>query len=230
MSSDAFETSPRMVSIHAQLYADGETTGRHSHGRGQLLAAASGLMVATTAAGAWYVPADHALWLPPGIDHDVAMRGAVRMTSAYIAPDACAAASGCKVLVTSRLLLAAIDALAAEPVLYEEHGRGGHLAALIVDEIGRAPDAALTLPMPSDRRLVRLCNALIAAPDDRRGLDTWADAIGMSRRSLTRHFRAETGLSLVAWRKRARSLHRFEPRRRAGVPFPLPGSGAHASA
>jgi len=214
MSIDAFETSPRMVSIHAQFYADGETTGWHSHERGQLLAAVSGLMVATTAAGAWYVPANHALWLPPGVDHDVAMRGAVRMTSAYIAPDACMDASGCKVLVTSRLLLAAIDALATEPLLYAEHGRGGHLAALIVDEIGRAPDAALALPMPSDRRLARLCNALIAAPGDRRGLDAWADAIGMSRRSLTRHFRAETGVSLIAWRNRARALHRFE--RKAG--------------
>lgn len=211
---DAFETSPRPVSVHAQSYADGEATGWHSHQRGQLLAAASGLMVATTEAGAWYVPAGHALWIPPGIEHDVAMRGPVRMTSAYVVAAACPRVPACKVLVTSDLLLAAIEALSAEPLLYDEHGRGGHLAALIVDEIGRAPDAALTLPMPRHPRLLDLCNGLLAADGDRRGLDAWADAAGMSRRSLTRHFRAETGLSLVAWRGRARALGRIGGRGR----------------
>jgi hypothetical protein len=209
-NADDFETSPRPVSIHDRLYRDGESTGWHSHERGQLLAAASGLMIATTAAGAWYVPANHALWIPPGIAHDVGMRGPVRMTSAYVLPRVSSHLAACKVLAMSRLLSAAIEALAAEPVLYDEEHRGGHLAALILDEIDRAEDAALTLPMPSDRRLLRLCNAITAHPGDRRGLDHWAADIGMSRRSLTRHFRLETGLSVVAWRNRARLLGRFE--------------------
>jgi hypothetical protein len=214
----AYETSPRPVSIHAQFYADGETTGWHSHQRGQLLAASIGLMVATTEAGAWYVPAGYALWIPPGIEHDVGMRGSVHMTSAYVAPVACPQLPSLKVLVMSALLLTAIEALAAEPLLYDEDGRGGHLAALIVDEIGNARDAEMTLPMPSDPRLLRLCNALLADSNDRRGLDAWADAAGMSRRSLARHFRAETGLSLIAWRNRARALGRIGSRDRRQGP------------
>ncbi|MDQ0472553.1 AraC family transcriptional regulator [Labrys wisconsinensis] len=223
---DAFETSPRLVSLYAQPHGDGETTGWHSHERGQLLAAARGLMVATTAVGAWYVPADHALWIPPGVAHDVAMRGPVWMTSAYVAPPAALGLPhGCKVLAVSPLLRAAIAALAGEPPLYDEAGRGGHLAALIVDEIGRAADAALALPMPSDRRLVRLCHALMAAPQMRRGLDALAEAAGMSRRSLTRHFRAETGLSVLAWRRRARVLAALGPPRRALTPGLPPPPG-----
>ncbi|WP_162918253.1 AraC family transcriptional regulator [Taklimakanibacter deserti] len=203
---DDFELGTRLVTIHAQPYADGEHTGWHRHVRGQILTASEGLMVATTELGAWYVPTGHALWIPPGLEHDVAMRGAVTMRSAYVESAAAASLpSSCKVIVTSALLAAAIEALALESARYAEHDRGGHLAALIVDEVAHAADASLALPMPRDARLVRLCNAILAR-GERRGLDGWAEHIGMSRRSLTRHFRAETGLSLLAWRKRAAEL------------------------
>ncbi|MFZ5673681.1 MAG: AraC family transcriptional regulator [Pseudomonadota bacterium] len=203
---DDFELGTRLVTIHAQLYADGENTGWHGHVRGQILTASAGLMVATTERGAWYVPSGHALWIPPGLDHDVGMRGAVAMRSAYVeATTAAGLPPSCKVIVASALLIAAIDALAREPTEYDERGRGGHLAALIVDEMARAEDAALTLPMPRDGRLVRLCSTMITK-GERRSLDDWAELAGMSRRSLTRHFRAETGLSVLAWRKRAAEL------------------------
>jgi hypothetical protein len=203
---DEFELGTRLVTIHAQLYGDGESTGWHNHVRGQVLSASQGLMVATTERGAWYVPRGHALWIPPGLDHDIGMRGAVAMRSAYVEPAAAAALPGhCKVIITSALLAVAIEALAVEPADYDEAGRGGHLAALIVDEMARAKDAELALPMPRDARLVRLCN-VIMMKGERRGLDDWADIAGMSRRSLTRHFRAETGLSLLVWRKRAAEL------------------------
>lgn len=201
-----FEQGPQLVTIHARLYMTGESTGWHRHARGQILSASQGLMIATTALGAWYVPTGHALWIPPGLDHDVTMRGVVMMRSAYVESAASASLpSRCKVMVTSVLLAASIEALAREPLPYDEDGRGGHLAALIVDEVSRAEDASLALPMPRDARLVRLCNAIVTK-SERHGLDEWAHLIGMSRRSLTRHFRAETGLSLLAWRKRAAEL------------------------
>lgn len=208
---DDFELGSRLVTIHARLYAAGESTGWHRHARGQVLSASQGLMIATTELGAWYVPAGHALWIPPGLDHDITMRGAVTMRSAYVEAAASAGLPPhCKVIIVSALLAAAIEALAGEPSHYDEDGRGGHLAALIVDEVRRADDAELALPMPRDRRLVRLCNAIITE-GERRDLDDWARFIGMSRRSLTRHFRAETGLSLLAWRKRAAELASLVP-------------------
>lgn len=203
---DDFELGTGLVTIHAQHYEVGESTGWHHHIRGQILAASKGVMVATTEAGAWYVATGHALWIPPGLDHDVAMREAVTMRSAYVEESVAAGLpSSCKVIITSPLLAAAIEALAREAQPYAEDGRGGHLAALIVDEVARANDASLALPMPRDTRLVRLCNAILTR-GERRGLDGWAELVGMSRRSLTRHFRAETGLSLLVWRKRADEL------------------------
>jgi len=202
---------PRPVAVLSRAYPAGARTGWHRHARAQLLHASTGLTLVNAADGTWVLPAEHALFIPPCLDHDVTMHGLVAMCSAYIAPEALAAPlfgpiSGCRVLEVSGLLAAALTALAEEPVLYDEAGRGGHLAALILDEIARAPETPLTLPLPRDPRLRRVCAALMADPGAERDLDAWADQAGASRRTLTRGFRAETGLSFGAGRTRARVL------------------------
>ncbi len=58
------------------------------------------------------------------------------------------------------------------------------------------PGAPYHAPMPKDRRLVRVCRELIADPADQRDLDELARVAGMSRRTFTRLFRAETGAGL----------------------------------
>lgn len=189
----------------AKAFAAGTRTGKRSDARGQLLSVTAGLMVAMTDTGTWMVPAGHALWLPAGISHDVAMHGDVVTSAVYVARDAARTpAPGCRVIVVTPLLEAAIGALAGETGAYDGDGRGGHLAALVLDEIGRAEIAPFVLPVPADRRLARLARALIGDPGLSHGLDDWCLALGMSRRSLTRQFRLETGLSVGAWLRRLR--------------------------
>jgi AraC-like DNA-binding protein len=205
--ADDYQDVPRPVAVMAKDFAAGAATGRHRHNRAQLLYATSGLMIATMDDGTWAVPAGHALLIPPGVLHDVAMHGAVAMRTAYIAAEALAAMSpGCRVLRVSRLLDTALVALTEEPVLYDMAGRGGHLAALVLDEIGRAPETPYALPLPQDPRLRRLCRALVDHPELDHDIDGWAEQVGMSRRTLTRRFRDETGLSFGAWRRRVRLL------------------------
>ena len=207
-SAADYQDLPRALVVLAKDFPAGATTSRHSHPRAQLLYATRGLMVATTAHGTWVVPLGHALLIPPHLQHEVTMHGAVAMRTAYLAADAGPiTGDACRVIEVSRLLDAALLALAAEPALYEIAGRGTHLAALILDEIARAPAAPFTLPLPADSRLRKLCRALIDAPGLPHDIDGWADRIGMSRRTLTRHFRAETGLSFGEWRRRLRLLH-----------------------
>lgn len=205
--ADDYQDVPRPVAVMAKDFPSGATTGRHGHSRAQLLYATAGLMVATTGDGTWAVPAGHALLIPPGVMHEVAMHGAVAMRTAYLAPSALATApSACRVLRVSALLDAALVALSEEPILYDLAGRGGHLAALVLDEIGRAPDTPFALPLPRDPRLRRLCRALIDDPGLDGGIDAWAEEVGVSRRTLTRRFREEAGLSFGTWRRRVRLL------------------------
>jgi AraC-like DNA-binding protein len=135
------------------------------------------------------------------------MHGAVAMRTAYLAVTALAAPlSVCRVLRVSALLDAALVALTDEPGLYDTAGRGGHLAALVLDELTRAPDTPFALPLPRDARLRRLCHQLIEDPGLAFDIEAWADQVGVSRRTLTRRFRNETGLSFGAWRRRVRLL------------------------
>ena len=110
----------------------------------------------------------------------------------------------------SRLLRALILALLEEPVLYEKKGRGGHLAALILDELARARQLALVIPMPRDARLKHLCKALLDDPARPETLDEWAQAAGASPRTLSRLFSQQLGLSFTQWRQRVRFHNAME--------------------
>jgi AraC-like DNA-binding protein len=191
----------------AKEFAAYTRTGEHSHLRAQLLFAVQGVMVATTEVGTWLVPPGYALWLPANVSHDVVMHGHVAMRTAYVeASRRPKLPADCKVIVVSPLLEAALVALSAEPLPYNGHGRGGHLAALILDEIRRAPATVLALSVPRDPRLAKLARALIEDPGLSMDIDRWADAIAVSRRTMTRLFRAQIGLSFGAWRRRLRLL------------------------
>jgi len=129
----------------------------------------------------------------------VAMRALfLRADAARAGPPAVA------VLAVSPLLRELVVAACAEPLEWDEAGRGGHLAALILDEIARAPALPLGVPAVRDARLVRLAAALRADPARPLGLEAWAVECGASPRTLTRLFRAETGMSFARWRQMLR--------------------------
>lgn len=203
--AEDYQDVPRAVTVMPKSFAAGSNTQRHFHPRAQLLYATAGLMMATAEEGAWVVPEGHALWIPPRLPHAVVMHGDVVMCSAYLAAEAIAGfPDRARVIEVSALLAAALVALTREPILYDEAGRGGHLAALVLDEIRQAPVTRLTLPLPHDARLRRICLKLIDKPAWALNLDGWAEQAGLSRRTLTRGFRRETGLTFGQWRARAR--------------------------
>ncbi len=60
--------------------------------------------------------------------------------------------------------------------------------------------------MPGDKRLARICAAIMRAPALRRPLAAWGSEVGASSRTLARLFLRETGLSFGAWCRQARLL------------------------
>jgi AraC-like DNA-binding protein len=81
---------------------------------------------------------------------------------------------------------------------------------VLFDELKISPANALFLPMPSSPHLVGMTLTIVADPANKLSLDDWARRVGMSRRGLTRHFRAETGMSLMQWRIVARMKRALE--------------------
>lgn len=201
------DDAPRPVAAMAKTWAAGEHVPLHIHRRGQVLHAVTGIMRVETAEAAWIIPPARALWLPPQLPHRITMRSRLEMRTIYIAASACETLPKLPVLVEiSGLLRELILALLEEPVDYDESGRGGIVAQLILTELTRLRERRLEVPMPRDPRALRVARALL---DDSRidhDLDRWADEAGASRRTLARLFRSETGLGFAEWRARLRAI------------------------
>lgn len=200
------EDLPRDVLAIGTDYPDGYAQARHRHRRAQFLYAATGVMEVDTDDGAWTVPTDRGVLIPPGVPHGVRYSG-VSTRSLYIEP---AAApwwpSRCTVVdvtpLLRELLLAAVD-LEAE---YDEAGRDGAIASLLLHEIAALAPLPLHVPLPADPEVRALCRDYLAAPDVAVDNATWAERCGLSERAFTARFRASTGTSPAVWRRRARLL------------------------
>ncbi|WP_226468561.1 AraC family transcriptional regulator [Luteimonas panaciterrae] len=201
-----YEDTPRDVVATGNEYPPHYVLPAHSHKRGQLLYASAGVVSAITDEGSWVVPPRRALWIPPGVTHEVRMSGAVSTRSVFVRPEAAQAVglpTHCQVIAVSTLLHALLLEAVDLPAEYALDGRDGRLMALLVDEIAVMPTLALNTPLPRDPRLARICRALMEAPALEIDIDMMAHKAGMSRRSFTRLFRQQTGMSFGLWRQQA---------------------------
>lgn len=183
----------------------------HSHLRGQLICIESGLVHARTRNGSWLLPPRRAGWMPPGVEHTVSISGDLSGWGVFIVPEVCTQlpAEPC-VLGTSELMVALVrraSQWAEQASLQPPQER---VMAVLLDELRLARREPLHLSMPSDRRLRRVTQALLAQPEDNRSQQQWAEWAGLSTRSLSRLFRAETALSFAQWRQQARLSRALE--------------------
>ncbi len=198
----------RPVFAHSADHAPGHLVARHRHARDHLLYAASGVMTVDSDAGSWVVPPQFAVWIPSGTAHSVAMHGAVRIVSVFVAARHLPGLwRSCRVLEVTPLMRSLLLRAVTLPRLYDEAGPDGRLLEVLMDELARLVPAPLHLPVPRDSRARTVADALRAAPDDRRSLAGWAAVAGAGERTLARLFLRETGLSFGAWRRRARLMH-----------------------
>ena len=198
------EQSDGDVIAQASFYPSGFHARNHHHRQSQLLHAMTGVVMVTTKLGRWMVPPHHALWLPAGVEHAVDMLGDVAMQSIYVRPSA---VEGLKSHVHVMALTPLMDNLISEAVAIPPEGKADARATLVMGllllEIPNLKERPLGLPFPEDRRLAALCRSFLKDPSPSAHIDTWAGRLGMSRRTFTRTFRRETGISLSTWRQQA---------------------------
>ncbi|MDL5367312.1 helix-turn-helix transcriptional regulator [Xanthomonas sp. NCPPB 2654] len=177
----------------------------HRHVRGQMICVEEGLLSTRTEHGHWSLPPGCAGWMPPQAMHTVQISGPLRGYVLLVAPSVCADLPDrpCVIGINGLLreLLLRVASWDLPEALDADQQRIG---AVLLDELRKAPLQGLHLPMPSDRRLLRIAGQLLATPADDRSLAQWAHWAGLSPRSLSRHFRDETGLGFAGWRQQAR--------------------------
>ena len=184
-SSD-FQDVPRPVAMLADEYPPDHVDAPHSHKRAQLIYATRGVMNVATARFSFVIPPQRAVWVPAGIEHEIRCRGPVSLRTLYIDPDIAFLPGDVRVIEVSNLLR--------------------ELMALMLDEIVRTPVVPLSVPMPQHARLVAVCEHILRDPGRDEALDFWASEAGMGRRTFTRMFRKETGMSFALWCRDVRLL------------------------
>lgn len=190
----------------------------HSHSWGQVALSLDGVLRISAHNSSWILPPMRAIWIPPHVEHAVAILEKTRLRPLCIHPArAPFAGNDCRVLAVSGLLRQLSMALEQlDPG--QELARKALLAELILDELSRASTRPIRVPLPADKRLASLCDSLIATPGSKLTLEDWAQVAGASERTLARLFERELGLSFGQWRQQVRLAH-AAPMIARGVPL-----------
>ncbi|WP_250517620.1 helix-turn-helix transcriptional regulator [Caballeronia sp. INDeC2] len=182
----------------------------HSHARGQLMGALSGLVSIGVDAQQWVVPAIHAIWIPPHRVHSVRSYGPFSGWSVFVAEARCATLPiEPRAIRTTPLLREAVHRAATWPGVALDASQS-RIAEVIVDELAAAPVEPLHLQRPLDPALAKITDALANDLSDNRRFEEWAAWAGVSPRTMSRRFVADTGLTFAQWRQQARMLRALE--------------------
>ncbi|HZF79687.1 MAG TPA: helix-turn-helix transcriptional regulator [Rubrivivax sp.] len=211
-------TAERPVRAKARHLAPDTEIQPHSHPWAQVAISISGVARITAGMGTYLVPAWRAVWIPPAIEHVVAVVEAAELRTLYVHQAADAPGPGvrreqseawkaCRVLEVSPLLREVVMQMDVEmdgspsgpsaEALAREH----RLGELALDELRRAAPLRLGIDLPADKRLRALCEAIIAEPTRHSTLEGWAAETGASARTVARLFRQQLGSSFGSWRQ-----------------------------
>lgn len=136
----------------------------HHHPWGQFTYAMQGVMRVTANNSSWIVPPQRAIWIAPDVLHAVTVLEPTRLRPLCVhASRSPFAGNDCKVLEVSGLLRELIAALEQHD-RFEQSSREKLLGEMILDELPRCAVRPIRVPLPADKRLKALCDALLADP------------------------------------------------------------------
>ena len=195
------------VTMVAKGYRKGTRLDTHMHREAQLVYAARGTMQVTTPKGRWLVPPDRAVWVPARLPHAIDVLADIEMRTLYFEL-AWLRRERCTAQLTSEFVVRVAPLLQqAILALFDKGGTPARTALLIklaMLELHQAEDSATFIPLPQEARCRRAADLVLREPAAAHEIETLAQKVGTSARTLSRLFSAETQLSFKRWCQRAR--------------------------
>ena len=196
---------------YARAQRQGAINNWHSHDEAQLFHVVKGSIAIDTGKGTFFVPPERAVWLPPRFAHrtryltDTEFRYIyVQFESAKTLPETP------QVIQMTTLLRALILEFMSYSRAETEGGPAARLAAVILDQLRMLPAAPLQLPLPEDRRLRPLCEAIMRCPAHIPPVKEAAERSAMSVRSFERRIKSETGMNYRTWCRQVKLFRALE--------------------
>lgn len=186
----------------------------HAHDMGQLIYIEHGVLSLEVDGKIWAIAPGRLHWIPAGVEHASRSHGEVRFWRTLVSGDfARRLPDGITVLDASQLIVCAMDRLRS---LQSGDAFAKPLVDIIVHEINAGTADAPGMRLPTSSRMRDWALGFLAEPKIKTGIDVAAEAVAMSRRSFTRHFEQEVGMTFAAW-KRAVIVHRATVRLAEGA-------------
>ncbi|MEU3653182.1 helix-turn-helix transcriptional regulator [Streptomyces sp. NPDC032161] len=180
----------------------GHWFGAHEHPQHQLAWATRGVLGVTVGDDTWVLPSTRALWIPAGTVHRTGAPRDTLFHSLYLDPTRCPLDWSTPVAVGVGELLARLLAhLGRDDLAPDARHRA---EGVVFDLLHPLPNSPITVPEPVDDRARAVAALLLDDPADSRTLAALARAVGTSRRTLSRLFVQDTGMSFDHWRTRLR--------------------------
>lgn len=183
---------------------DRDTTwGEHAHPTHELLWHDSGSGVVRVGDRLWTVAGAVALWIPAGLVHSGRAFAGSRQRTVHFTVDTPSLGSGPVAVELTPLLGLLIDRLGTGGIGEESR----ELTERMILDVLRPSVHELVLAVPRAGLISPIVETVCDDPADQTTLTAWASRIGVSSRTVTRTFEAETGLGFSRWVAMARVKH-----------------------
>ncbi|MFI8693283.1 AraC family transcriptional regulator [Dietzia maris] len=176
----------------------------HSHPTHELLWNRTGASTATIGARTWTITPSIGLWIPAGVLHSATAPAGTWYRTAHVDTRTRSPLPGDPVAVEVTPLLTLLLERLVDHALQP---KSRELTEQMVFDLLEPSPHALLVQRPDSALLRPIVDALEVNPGDTRSLGEWAARLGVSERTVTRTFRAETGLSFGAWQAALRAQH-----------------------
>jgi AraC-like DNA-binding protein len=202
----AIEWPAAMVSW-SETFTRDITWNEHSHAFHELLWNERGASTAVVGSRVWTITPSLGLWMPAGTPHSGSAIAGTWCRAGFFGfaavPSISATPVGVEITPLLRLLLERL----ADPEL---PAKSREVTEAMVLDVLSPSSHELLLLMPTSELLRPIADAVRDDPGDQRTLTDWAARLGVSARTISRAFNAETGTSFARWVAAVRAQHAVE--------------------
>ncbi|MEE2060737.1 helix-turn-helix domain-containing protein [Rhodococcus artemisiae] len=195
---------PFVIASEAHVLNSATEWDPHVHSVHELVWVRDGTMTARVGRRVFTVAEGYGLWVPAGEVHAGRLTAKIRLYDAFFAPERIPRAfEGPAVVEMTPVLESLLIHLSRSDLSPGERAR----AEAVVFDVLEPSQRQLAVQLPNDVKINPIAEAILTNPGDERSLDEWARELRTSTRTITRAFRAATGLTFSQWRQSAR-IHR----------------------
>ncbi|BFP57253.1 helix-turn-helix domain-containing protein [Streptomyces griseus] len=196
--------TPFVIKDYGEIVSHDTLWDAHSHPFHELLWNERGASTAVVGARVWTITPTLGLWMPAGTLHTGSASAGTWLRASFFGFRTTASISDTPVAVEITPLLRLLLERLGEPGLAPSSRAATE--ALVLDVLAPSP-RELLVQVPTSGLLRPVADAVREDPGDQRTLADWASELGVSTRTVTRAFSAETGTSFVRWVAAVRAQH-----------------------